>query len=404
MGGRNGNGKTPAGPRVRVFLRSYKVPLPDEARSQVAGLITWYVNALNGALAAIWENTTWEGGPRHLERYGRYRVPRLPSGEFIKRLRKELVAGCPYSTHWVDSVINAALRIMKSWRRRYLKGRARRARPKVTRRFAIAPKSRVKVDYESKMVRVTLRPGEYVVISWAGAWFAERVDGWEIGEPIIRDDAIILVFKKRVERSGLPLVIAFDSNENSLDGFDGQRFITVDLKPLVRMKEHYEEIIARLQRAGKEELAKKYRRRLRNRERDFLNKLAITLTEKFAEAIFAFEYLDKEDLVSREKPKSARRRNHRVPWLTIQRKVGERAPVVRVSPRNTSRTCPRCGWVSKKDPGRVFKCGRCGLEIDRQKLAAINIWRRAMKKIFGREPDLPPRFWELPELRLEVRL
>ncbi|MEM0024870.1 MAG: zinc ribbon domain-containing protein [Thermofilaceae archaeon] len=59
--------------------------------------------------------------------------------------------------------------------------------------------------------------------------------------------------------------------------------------------------------------------------------------------------------------------------------------------------------MSREDPGKVFRCKRCGLEMDRQRLAAVNIWLRAVKKL-GLKADLPPRFWELPEVRLEVRL
>ncbi|MEM1930446.1 MAG: transposase [Thermofilaceae archaeon] len=397
---RNG---TPAGPRVLV--RAYKVPLPDEARRKVAGLITWYVRALDGALRAVWDAIEWEGSAKNLRRYGHYRVPKLPkSAEFQRRLRGQLLAGCPFATHWVDSVIRTAFAVLKSWRARYLEGRARKRRPRVTRRFARVKKTLVKVDHAARTLRITLRPGEYVTVSWAGAWFAERVQGWEVAEPVLKDDAVVLVFKKTVEDQRY-MVVGWDCNEFSIDGFDGRCFYTIDIGPLVRMKEKYERIIGRLQSDKKEELAKKYRKRMRDRERDFLNKLAKQLVETFPNAVFAFEALDKQSLVDRRKmPKAARKRNHRMPWVSIQRKVGERAPVVRVSPARTSRTCPRCGWVSKKDPGRVFKCGRCGLEMNRQRLAAINIWRRAMKKIFGREPDLPPRFWELPEVRLEVRL
>ncbi|MEM4900190.1 MAG: zinc ribbon domain-containing protein, partial [Thermofilum sp.] len=67
------------------------------------------------------------------------------------------------------------------------------------------------------------------------------------------------------------------------------------------------------------------------------------------------------------------------------------------------RTCPRCKWRSRQDPGKIFHCQRCGLVMDRQKLAAVNVWLRAMKKL-GLKAVLPPRFWELPEMKIEVRL
>ncbi|MEM4852259.1 MAG: zinc ribbon domain-containing protein [Thermofilum sp.] len=365
-------------------------------------LLTWYQRSLDKALEAIWHGIEWRGDPKHLKRYGRFRIPKLPSTEFLRRLRGQLLASCPYAAHWVDAVVRDAFRIMKSWRKRYLEGKARKKRPRVAKRFARVKSTLLKVDYEAKTVRVTIRPGEYVAVSWAGAWFEERVQGWEVGEPVLRDDTVILVFEKAVEDQRCA-VVGWDCNEYTLNGFDGQRFYSVSLEPLVRMKERYEEVISRLQSAGKGELAKKYRKRLRDRERDFVSKLAKQLADAFPGAVFAFEDLDKEKLVSREVPKERRKRNWRAPWVSIQNKVAEKAPVVRVSARNTSRTCPRCGWRAKEDPGKVFHCKRCGLVMDRQRLAAVNVWRRAAKKL-GLKAELPPRFWELPELKIEVRL
>ncbi|MEM4501686.1 MAG: transposase [Thermofilaceae archaeon] len=393
--------KAPAG--LRVLVRAYRVPVPDECRRKVGELLTWYQRSLDKALEAIWHGIEWRGDPKHLEKYGRFKVPVLPeSAEFQRQLRRRLVESCPYATQWVDSVIRTAYAVARSWRSSYLEGKARKRRPKVTRRFARVKKILVKAYHEARTVRVTLRPGEYITVSWAGAWFEKRVKGWELGEPVLKDDSVILVFEKAVEDQRCA-VVGWDCNEYTLNGFDGQRFYVVDLGPLVRMKERYEEVISRLQSAGKGELARKYWRRLRDRERDFLSKLAKQLAERFPNAIFAFEALDKEKLVSREVPKERRKRNRRAPWLTIQRKVVEKAPVVRVSARNTSRTCPRCSWVSREDPGKVFHCKRCGLTMDRQKLAAVNVWLRAMKKL-SLEPKLPPRFWELPELKIEVKL
>ncbi|MEM3228826.1 MAG: zinc ribbon domain-containing protein [Fervidicoccaceae archaeon] len=43
----------------------------------------------------------------------------------------------------------------------------------------------------------------------------------------------------------------------------------------------------------------------------------------------------------------------------------------RSSPHNTSRTCPRCGYVVKRRVSRAFKCIKCGFKLDRQKLASL---------------------------------
>ncbi len=53
---------------------------------------------------------------------------------FEKRLREVLMKDNPYASHWVDSVTGTAYSIIESWRKRYLRGRARKIKPKVRRR------------------------------------------------------------------------------------------------------------------------------------------------------------------------------------------------------------------------------------------------------------------------------
>lgn len=54
-------------------------------------------------------------------------------------------------------------------------------------------------------------------------------------------------------------------------------------------------------------------------------------------------------------------------------------PVVLVDPRNTSRTCPHCGHIDKRNrPDRDhFRCVECGFAGPADTIAAINIGRRA---------------------------
>jgi putative transposase len=77
--------------------------------------------------------------------------------------------------------------------------------------------------------------------------------------------------------------------------------------------------------------------------------------------------------------RNRRKRNARTPWISIQKKISEKAVVVKVSSKNTSRTGPRCGCVAKTRLGRVYKCPKCGFELDRQKLASINIYLKYSK-------------------------
>ena len=368
-------------------VRMYSIPVSDP---RVSELITWYLRALQRAIDIIWDNTEWKYRLPKIERRKRkqiviipykLKVPELPKDKsFKKRLRDDLLQNCPYARHWVDAVIRTAYSIMESWRKRYLRGRARKVKPRVRRRFARCKITLMRVDYGEKRIRITVKPGEYIEVSWGGRWFTRRVEGWSVGEVVLKDDGVLIPFKS-TRAIEVRDVVAWDSNELSLDGFSSRvGFIRVDLKPLQSMKIVYERKKRVAQSRGLKDVYEKYVARERNRERDFVNKLASGLTRLLPNTTHVFEDLEKEELVSRrETPKSRRKRNARTPWKIIQRKISERAVVAKVSPRNTSRTCPRCGYVVKTQVGRVFKCPRCGFELDRQKLASVNIYLKYLR-------------------------
>ena len=96
----------------------------------------------------------------------------------------------------------------------------------------------------------------------------------------------------------------------------------------------------------------------------------------FPNAIHGFEELDKERMLRRSS-KNIRKRIARVSWRNIVREIEQRAVVKEIDPRNTSKTCSRCGFVAKDlRRGQVFRCPKCGLVIDRQKNASVNIYLR----------------------------
>jgi len=143
---------------------------------------------------------------------------------------------------------------MKNWRRRYLRGRARKVKPRIRRRYARCKTTLMKIDYHAKTIRITLKQGEYPSISWKSTWFEHRVRGWTVGEAIIFDDRVVIPFKGS-EEIYVRRVIGWDSNELSLDGYKPSiGFIHVDLKPPQSIKILYERKKAIAQRKGRGEL------------------------------------------------------------------------------------------------------------------------------------------------------
>ncbi len=128
---------------------------------------------------------------------------------------------CPYATYWVDAVIRTAYSITDSWRKRYVKGRARKIKPRVKRRFTKCKITLIRINYERKIIKITIKPEEHLEVSWDKKWFTRRVEDWRLGEVVLKDDR--------------------DSNELSLDGFSPiTGFVKVNLRPLQSMKIVYE--------------------------------------------------------------------------------------------------------------------------------------------------------------------
>ncbi|SAI84870.1 ORF3 in transposon ISC1904 [Saccharolobus solfataricus] len=92
---------------------------------------------------------------------------------------------------------------------------------------------------------------------------------------------------------------------------------------------------------------------------------------------FAVEKLDKEGMFV-DANESLSRKISRTVWRSIHRVLKYKAPlygsfVKEVNPYLTSRSCPRCGFVSRK-VGKTFECERCGFKLDRQLNASLNIY------------------------------
>jgi len=88
-----------------------------------------------------------------------------------------------------------------------------------------------------------------------------------------------------------------------------------------------------------------------------------------------------------EKGKELNRRFHSLPFRKLQKMVEYKAKlqgikVVYVNPKGTSKTCHRCGYVTRTD-GREYRCPKCGLKYNRDLNASINI-ARALTRGTGR--------------------
>ncbi|WWQ61748.1 transposase [Sulfolobus tengchongensis] len=305
------------------------------------------------------------------------------SHEYAKFLTERFI-----TERYIDQAIHDTFSILESWRRRFEKGKAEYKPPLVKKAYV-----RIKTTLRriiGKSVRITVKPHEYITYSWNNEWFSKRVEGFELTEPIIKEDKVYLVFRKELQTTTPLEVVAFDSNLFSLDGYDGEKFVTVSLKQLYSLKYTMQRKRSKVQslaskkfKAGKRLLVK-YSHREKNRVNDLVHKLANLILCLYHHHVLVFEKLNKQGMFEDANDSLSRKLSKTV-WRKLINVLKYKASlyncrVVEVNPRFTSRSCPRCGWVNSRMVGKTFRCGKCGFTLDRQFNASLNIFKKYLSR------------------------
>lgn len=117
--------------------------------------------------------------------------------------------------------------------------------------------------------------------------------------------------------------------------------------------------------------------KVRDMRRDFLHKLSSKL-------VHSHPFIALEDLASREMAENAHGKSiNDAGWsefisMLSYKAEGAGSRVVLANPKNTTKECSRCGVLTDKElPVRQHNCFYCGLSMDRDHNAAVNILQRA---------------------------
>ena len=168
--------------------------------------------------------------------------------------------------------------------------------------------------------------------------------------------------------------------------YDSDGFVTPNplnlqkmLKPLARIQRK----ISRRQKGSnnRKKAVKFYQiihERIKNRRKDFLHQLSTQYAKKY-DVVFV-ERLQKLNMV----------KNHRLArnildsgWGTFANMLDYKTMLIDVPAKNTTIDCSRCGnMVPKSLAIRTHRCNMCGLVLDRDHNAAINILKKGLD-IFG---------------------
>jgi putative transposase len=340
----------------------------------VSGFLEAYRLMLQKAIDEIWIRIKWV--EKHNSNGRKRLIPLTPKENSFKHhyLRKLLLEDWVYSKHYVDSAIKQAYSIIKSWRRSYVKGERTIAKPIVRKRFV-----RIKetlYSFKDGKIKVSIKPYErHLEFDISKAWFLGRAKG-EMGELILNEKYLTITFRFK-RKNETRDKIAWDCNEKSLDGFSPETgWIRIDLTRLFHIHRVYEMKRRRIQRKASKKpflrrVLAKYSRREKDRARDFIHKLTTSITREFKNHIHGFEGLKKNRMLN-----SLRKHNRNISksdWKTIITLMGYKAKIVILNPKNSTKRCFKCGMINAPK-GALYICAYCGLRINRQLNAAINLY------------------------------
>jgi putative transposase len=332
---------------------------------------------LNDILNDLWQAIEWK-------KKGKRLIPLIRKDKiFRKEIRDKYIIKWIYSKHYIDSAIKQSYSMLNSWRKRYLKGKAKRDKPTLKRKFV-----RIKetlYSYRNGIIKISIKPfQESICIDLKNAWFWNRIKGLELGELILKEDKIIITVRKKIELK-IENPVAWDINLLTIDGYDGKKDYTIDLKNIYTIHRTYELKRKKIQKLPektkkiRKKLLKKYSSREKNRINDILHKIAKQLSNRTN----IFEDLNNfKERIARTKSRSMNRQNSKHDYIKLQKYIEYKSEwngysTIYLKAYNSSKTCSKCGYINKDLKGaRIFKCPACGLRMDRQKNASRNIWNK----------------------------
>jgi len=300
-----------------------------------------------------------------------------------------------YAKHLV-SAFEVACGILKNHRKRFRKGFTMRI-PFVKRLMMKADNQAYKLDRKSGVIDLPIRAGCHVELRLIVSQYHRKYlddTALTLGSLTVLPDRVVVAFRKAAPGHYTPAsVLSLDTNERSLDGVfvegDVAKAIKAEFPDIAIIQQRHHDRRSKLQkkkthdRRTSKNLCRKEGTREHHRIDYRLHQVANSVL-KFAEERRSAIVL--EDLKGM-RPKRSKELNRRLsmwPRRKLHQIIEYKAqwkgiPVVKVDPRNSSRTCPICGRIQDSRMGAEFEC-ECGWHMDRHINASINLLQTAISK------------------------
>jgi putative transposase len=300
-----------------------------------------------------------------------------------------------YSQHLV-SAFEVAGSALKNHRRRARKGVTCRV-PYVKRLMMKAENQAYKLDRKSGVIDLPIRAGCHVELRLVVSQYHRKyLDDMalSLGSLTVLPNRVIVAFRKDAPKPFVPeSALSLDTNERSLDGVfvtdDAGMAVKAEFPDIAIIQQRHHDRRKRLQK--KKAHDRRITRRLCRREGAREHHRIDHRLHQVANSVLRFAEERRSAIVLEDlkgmKPKRNKELNRRLsmwPRRKLHRIIEYKAhwkgiPVVKVDPRNSSRTCPICGRIQYSRMGPEFRC-ECGWRLDRHINASINLLQTATSK------------------------
>jgi putative transposase len=258
-----------------------------------------------------------------------------------------------------------------------------------------------KFNIESNILDIPIRAKEHIQIELSiSNYHKQQLQNIKLGSLTITPTKVIIAIKREVSTYTPTSILSLDTNERSLDGILATLSTTIPVtlphpETVIIQETHY----SRRKRIQKkkyndrrilQKLTKREGTREHNRIDNRLHKIANTIltVAKQNQSVIVLE-----NLVGLKPKFYSKQLNRRISaWSRtklhniIQYKAEwQGIPIIKVNPKNTSRTCPICGKIHKSRMDTMFTC-ECGWKCNKHINASINILQKATQ-----QPELMAR-------------
>ena len=300
-----------------------------------------------------------------------------------------------YSQHLV-SAFEVAGSVLKNHRRCVRKGVTCRI-PYVKRLMMKAENQAYKLDRKSGIIDLPIRAGCHVKLRLVVSRYHRKyLDDMALtlGSLTVLPDRVIVAFRKDAPKPFVPeSALSLDTNERSLDGVfvegDVAKAVKAEFPEVAIIQQRHHDRRRRLQKKKAHDCRTSRNLCWREGTREHhridcrLHQVANSVL-KFAEERKSAIVLEDLKGFKSKKNKELNRRLSIWPRRKLHQIIEYKAqwkgiPVVKVDPRNSSRTCPTCGRKQDSRMGAEFKC-ECGWHMDRHVDASLNLLQTAISK------------------------